>query len=299
MPVHARKNQYQGINAHFNSWLQDTFGGWRTFHNNHITNLVEFLNRQLPENYYAVSEQSLQIEPLFGTRFDITRPDIGVLQTDRPAATLPSHHPFVTPTFEVATDKVVKDEVDIFAVVIYEVDGDNAITRIELLSPTNKFPTYRDYFNMRAKTLGGGIRLVELDYLHETPTPFQGVLSDYTQKHEDAYPFYIVVTDPLAKPEYPTGTSRFYCFHVDDPIPLIPLPLKGVEALSFDFGMVYDYTYENDRRGWYKMDYSQPPVNFDRYTPLDQKRIEQRRLAVVAAYENGESLDNPPLPLEN
>jgi hypothetical protein len=62
MPIYRKDNPYQGVNAHFNSLLQNMEGGWLTFHSDHIIRLKDVINRALPSGYYAVSEQSLQIQ---------------------------------------------------------------------------------------------------------------------------------------------------------------------------------------------------------------------------------------------
>src|SRR5258707_15191741 len=66
MAVSLRKNQYRGVNAHLHSMLQTPGtasdpSSWKSFHAQHIVNITEYLNAQLPEGYLAVNEQSLQI----------------------------------------------------------------------------------------------------------------------------------------------------------------------------------------------------------------------------------------------
>src|SRR5260370_25587341 len=71
MPLTAKKNQYLGINAHANSWLQNAHK-WRSFHANHITDLTRALNGVLLPEYVAVTEESLQID---ATSHDGNAPD--------------------------------------------------------------------------------------------------------------------------------------------------------------------------------------------------------------------------------
>lgn len=310
MPVRARKNQYRGINAHWHSLLQQEAGGWVTFHSDHITNIKEALNRVLPENYYARTEKSLQVAL---AQFDIdpniisaktTRPDVGIFQTVVSATPHVSLSGTATPTLTLPASWQISVDEELNAVTIYEIKETHhqPVTRIKLLSASNKPPHHRDYLSQRSMTLSAGICLVEMDYLHETPSPIyyeQRSLPDYPRQEANAYPYSIAVTDPHSIPAYPTGLTSFYCFHVDEPIPVIPIPLARQEAIPFDFNRVYQHTFENDRYAYISIDYSQPPLNMQRYSPFDQARIEKRRLAVVQAAEQGDSLEHPPISVED
>ncbi len=46
--MHARQNQYPGVNPHLNSALQQPGGGWKGFHSKHITHLAAYLDDVLP-----------------------------------------------------------------------------------------------------------------------------------------------------------------------------------------------------------------------------------------------------------
>ena len=47
-----------------------------------------------------------------------------------------------------------------------------------------------------------------------------------------------------------------------------------------------------------RLDYSQLPLNFDRYREADQARIVSRMLAVIEAAQAGRDLEQPPQPVE-
>src|SRR5438093_1416633 len=81
MRVLSNHNQYKGINAHLQSRLQETNGGWSSFHDQHIHEIARALNRILPPNYYASTEDSMQIK----TR---TEPD-GLVLKRQPDTTVP------------------------------------------------------------------------------------------------------------------------------------------------------------------------------------------------------------------
>lgn len=248
MPLRLNYNPYRGINAHYHSWLQQSEGGWVTFHSDHITHLKSALNRVLPQGYYAVSEQSLQI-----------------------AAKMT--HPVLISTLEVATADILIDEDELTAVVIYA--DDQPVTRLELLSPSNKTSDRNHYLAMRRKTLSAGLRLVEIDYLHETPNLYTPLLPDYSRHEAEAYPYSIVIADPSPTPASPSGITRFYCLRVDEALPSLSIPLMGTDIVSLDFGAVYQTTLADDRRPSLLLDYSEPPVNFDTYAPNDQACIHE------------------------
>lgn len=271
MPVHLSENPYSGVNAHFNSLLQNTHGGWLTFHSDHITHLKSYLNRILPQGYYAVTEQSLQIQISSEPR-SRTRPDVVVLHRDG----TPSNHAAqssITPTLELASHDLIEDEDELTAVIIYQ-SPDQPITRFELLSPSNKTSDRRHYMAMRHKTLEAGLNLVEIDYLHQTPPLFPNVLADYSHHEENAYPYMILVTDPTPTADQESGITQFYCFHIDDPIPTLAVPLLNNEAVLVDFGAVYNITFADDRRAQLLIDYEQEPENLKAYPKQDQAKIE-------------------------
>jgi hypothetical protein len=51
--------------------------------------------------------------------------------------------------------------------------------------------------------------------------------------------------------------------------------------------------------GLESVDYSQLPVNFERYHAADQVRIARRMLAVLEAQQAGKDLESGPFPVEN
>lgn len=128
MPIHSRKNQYRGVNAHLQSALQND-GGWDSFHSNHIVDLSRAIDEQLPAGYLVNLVRSFQINSLDSSDFFYKSIEIYKLQASKP--------------FE------------------------NPVTRIELLTPTNP-QQYFQYSDERKTALQNGLKFVEVDYLHET-----------------------------------------------------------------------------------------------------------------------------------
>lgn len=310
MPIHTRKNQYRGVNAHLMNILQIRGteaepSSWRGFHNQYIANLMQALNVDLmPLGYVAVNEESLQIVSEEDGGLPIRKknviPDISVYQ--RSAATQPALQtstPAGDATLEFTVEETLAPENQVDAVLIYRQTEHGRwgrlVTRIELLSSSNKPGGAHEaqYNDKRSKVLRAETPLVEIDLLHWTASPLSR-MPLYPQAPDSA-PFYIAVSDPRIRPR---GRVRIYGFGVDLPLPMIPIPLEAENSLNFSFEAHYQETYE--RGPWSVLvDYAVPPVNFDRYSAADQARILARMKAVQRAVERGESLDNPPLPLED
>jgi hypothetical protein len=286
MTIQSRSNFYTGINAHLHSSLQHEFGGWEGFHGSHIIHITETIDAQLPPGYLVQPEKSLQIReyhPTTGEKVSLQkkrrpRPDLTIYQTNPSAGqiTIASQAAF-TPTLTLTASEAIEYDPDIYltAVVIREVLGDGVlgkpVTWIELLSPTNKVGEgFLQYREKRISALEAGIVLVEMDYLHETRSPIQR-LPSYPDYEAGAYPYSIIVTDP--RPSLQMGQMKVYGFRVDDPIPVVAIPLANEDVITLDFGAIYRRTYSSIGAYSYRVDYEQMPIHFEAYSPDDQARI--------------------------
>ncbi len=279
MSAQILTNPYRGINAHLNSFLQ-TPGSetrtakWHSFHASHIGHITDFMNDILPTNYIAHSEQSLQIRSEsfeFGSVKNRRIPDISLYHSgssvpSRPTGAITGRE---TNAFEIMLDETLPedDEFTISAVVIRELVEDEdlgkVVARLELLSPSNKLGDdgYEAYRKGRSEALYSLVPLIELDYLHESPLPF---------RYPRTQAYYITISDP--RPSVDQGHVTIHPFDVDEPIPIVNIPLAGSDEFTFDFGKVYQHTFERGRWGMY-CDYSTPPARFGTYSPADQERI--------------------------
>jgi hypothetical protein len=288
MALHIKKNQYRGVNAHLHSTLQTPGtasdpSSWRSFHDQHVVNITEFLNARLPEGYVALNEPSLQILSEADGGFTQTRPepDSSIFRR-HPAHSTVSSQAVAEPTWESSIEEMLATDSMVDAVVIRRVTTSRQwgepVTRIEVLSPSNKRGRehYSQYATSREGALLSGTSLVEIDYLHEIASPIRR-LPVYPD-HPDSHAYYIAVND--LRKSLAQGKVRVYAFDVDSPIPTLPIPLAGEDSLPFDFGEVYDYTYE--RGPWYLIvDYDREPERFSTYGADDQRRIKERmRLSV-------------------
>lgn len=283
MPLRADTNLYPGVNAHLNSHLQNEPGGWADFHSKHVTHLAEVLDEVLPAGYFTRSERGLQIregvEDPVG-RLERTVTDVLVMGQPAIAAAAPAPEIATPPTTTVPLPATFTDEDYLMSVVIYE--GDQPVTRLEVLSPANKPPGahHEQYVEKRQQTLQAGLNMVEIDYLHQQ-RPAQPRIPGYPDNDTGAFPYLIVVGVP--HPSVEEGPAHLYGWGVDDPMPRIAIPLRGDDAAVLDFGFVYNRTVASAR--YYRMivDYTIDPPHFDRYHPVDRDRIRERLTRIRAA----------------
>jgi hypothetical protein len=277
MPIRTRENQYRGVNAHLHSFLQNEPGGWWVvFHTAHIALLRTAIDLLLPAGYYVLSEKSLQIrgEDLPEGKLSRPRPDVSIFSSgqNQLTGTFIADSPFVT----VSALETLSEEDELQSVVIYRVEEEGKlvpVTRIELLSPSNKPPygEFRQYLNKRDETIRSEINLVEIDYLHQTPSPLW-IIPDYTRNYPDSYPYTIAVTD--VRESLQQGLTYVYVTNADQLLPTITVPLLNADAVGLNLGSVYDQTFRENRfYGEIAVDYEALPMNFDSYSEDDQARI--------------------------
>ena len=289
MVLHSRKNEYVGVNAHLHSFYQ-TNGGWETFHSVHIAHIAEALNALLPPEYTVGAEESLQIRE-FNTETGLPtmrrpKPDITIYGPASPGYAPTTEGLDATLTYDLVD--TLDPEIDqqfLSAVIIYEVENDTlgkAITRIELLSPVNKTSAYFSYAEKRAAALRSEVCLVEIDYLHQTPSPLRKIPS-YLRRQPKSSAYYVAVSIP--RPSLNEGKVIAYPFSVDMHIPLVEIPLSGDERITLDLNPIYDRTFSATSNHSRRVDYAELPLNFDTYSPADQERIRQRMAKVAAENE--------------
>jgi hypothetical protein len=281
MAIHSEKNLYPGINIHLNSFLQSDTDEWISFHSNHINDLGPIIDAILPPGYFARAERSLQIGEysegeLFRSRKSI-RPDVSIY---RSSLTTSGERTAIleatSPTDTIPITETFPDEESLMSLVIYQAGEGGLlgrpITRMEFLSPSNKVSGshHGQYIVKRLQTLQSGLRLVEIDYLHQTP-PVTHALPNYLNGDEGAFPFTILVNDP--RPDFEKGTTQVYGWTVDQPLPIIDIPLAGADKVRVDFNVAYNRTFGNYRYYQMVVDYAQEPINFDSYTKADRQRI--------------------------
>lgn len=276
MPIRSKTNLYAGINPHLNSALQQKGGDWRSFHSYHIIHIAEYLNRHLPDAYVAKPEKSLQIGTYDGESLPIRaaspQADILITREESPIAgqtgdMMQTDTPVLTLPMSLYVDTV--DELD--SLVIYHERSGKAVTRLELLSPANmpKGSHYGEYLRKRYQTLKSGVRLIEIDYLHNSD-PISEQIPNYQYSAVNANPYHVIVSDP--RPTFESGKTDVYGFGVLDKLPTIDIPLDGDDIVIVIFSTIYNTTYA-ERPFWRTVDYEQDPLHVDSFTPDDQQAI--------------------------
>jgi hypothetical protein len=286
MAIHSAKNLYPGINPHLNSALQQRGGDWKSFHAYHIIHLAEHLNDTLPPGYLAKPEKSLQIsvyDPLsFWPDEEIrTRiPDVLItrkLTSQESAASVLEPD---TPTLVLPIASLVDEEDELMAVVIYH--DRKPVTHIELLSPANKPDGghFNDYWRNRFEVFNAGLRLVEIDYLHERH-PISEDIPSYKARQPNSFPYHILVTDP--RPSVSSGLTKVYSKSVMDRLPSLDIPLEDKDTVKLDFNEVYNHTF-SQRPFVEEVDYAQEPINFAAYSDADQQAIREHMAQIAVEH---------------
>ncbi|HRF93926.1 MAG TPA: DUF4058 family protein, partial [Aggregatilineales bacterium] len=164
---------------------------------------------------------------------------------------------------------------DILAVVIRKRGQNKPLTRIELLSPTNKSPNtaFFDYQSKREDIIKSQICYIELDFIHTQPPTYRKVI----RYADGGYPFHASLIIP--RPDVQEGTATMYHFGVADKIPTIPIPLEGDDTHIFDFNMAYQKTFVESSYGL-ELDYTN--TNLTSYLNRDRDYILKRIASALA-----------------
>ncbi len=271
-------NPYKGVNAHLHSYFQAE-DGWTGFHASFIVALARDLNAHLPENFVVDVERSLQIKeihPDTGERIRRPGPDMTIYQGQIASAEQSQDRAGIAtltqPILETfhENDELYYNAIMIYRVVDHKIYG-SPVTQIEILSPSNKAGDGKEqYQNKRIAAIRSGLVLVEIDLLHESRSVVRGV--PRYPKMSGSTAFSITVNNP--HPSLDQGVSTTYGFGVDEPLPIIPVPLGSVSSIDLDFDAIYQDIYSSMNAYRLLVDLTQPPLNLHRYSPADQDSIQ-------------------------
>lgn len=211
---------------------------WQSFHGLFAGQIAIALNRVLPDGFVA----------LFGERcYVLPSPrdyhaDVAIKRAVEPpargaTATLPV-------TDEAAPTGIIhlltEEAREYYVEIVLQDDRRQAITAIELLSPTNKNPRQQQaaYQRKQADLLNSGTNLVEIDLLrggaHTVAIP--------PARLEEFRPWdYIVVTHAA----HQRLAFPFWLFRLQDRLPKVHIPLTAdTPDVTLDLQTVFDATYD-------------------------------------------------------
>lgn len=221
---------------------------WRPFHSRFIVELGAALTAEVRPRYVVEIEDNVylsQDDEVLIRRF---APDATIFQSDGWRDTADGGVAIALEPSLLTSPEL--DPVTEPYLVIRDRDGEEAITVIELLSPTNK--SARDgrseYLKKRHAILHSNTNLVELDLLRggeRLPTVERLPSGDY----------YVFITRVERRPKV-----EVYSWPLERTLPTLPIPLaEGDPDASLDLQAVFTTTY--DRAGYdYSLKYARPLV---------------------------------------
>lgn len=223
---------------------------WPDVHLGLIRAMQVALTRALAPRYLVTVEERLYLAAFEPDAF-LGRPDVAVVVGDPISAP-----PLVAGSSGVIEPMVVDvplvDEVRERYLEVRDTGTGQVITVIELLSPSNKLAGdgREQYLRKREAVLGSQTHLVEIDLLRAgEPMPiYHGKAADYR----------VLVSPAQQRPH-----AYLYALRVRDPLPAIPIPLRGSDdAQVLDLGELLGRTYDEARYDL-RIDYhqrAQPPL---------------------------------------
>lgn len=216
---------------------------WPDVHVTVVTALRDALMQRLRPRYVVRVEERVYV--LGEDEEELIRPDLAVLP--RAAAAAPPAPSGRVPVPVVVPIVVAAEQRERFLEVRVPESGE-VVTVIELLSPTNKrgprSAGREAYLAKRRAVLASPAHLVELDLLRggaRVPMARPLPPGDY----------HVIVSHAERRPR-----CDVYAMRLREPLPVIPFPLRGDEAVEVDLQAVLEQAYAN---GAYDLD-----VDYDR-----------------------------------
>jgi hypothetical protein len=218
-----------------NPYLEHEFY-WQDFHQTFIPTARASLAAQLSPRYFVRVEQYVFIHELDGEgRRPLARPDLFVKDA-RPATVSTAAVTTVAPAYAYIPATAIDEERHSY-LSIRDCEGDEAITIIELLSPSNKNlgADRTDYLKKRREFFAAGLHLVEIDLLRGGPRlPLIDIPTcDYL----------VAVSRANERPRvglWPVG--------IREVLPKIPIPLRGPDPdASLDLQEILNRVYDSAR----------------------------------------------------
>lgn len=214
---------------------------WESFHPNFITAAHYHIAAQLSPEYVIRVESRVYIHEPSGERRFVGSSDLGIAHAPTTGGTAT----LVAPARVQILDAVEVQRVGFLT--IRDRDGNDLVTVIELLSPTNKYagPDREQYLGKRREILRSRAHFVELDLLRGGPRmpPSELPTCDYCA----------IVSRVEERPQ-----AGVWPWRLRDPLPTLPIPLRApTPDATLDLKAVVDQVYDGGRYGNYI--YTGPP----------------------------------------
>lgn len=219
---------------------------WQGFHNRFMTYACDAIQPRLPANYVATLEMRIYVEREFpnGQREERV-PDVEVIRTAQPkrargTAAVAEGAPPGIRGYWIYDPPIERREAFIN---IRSLPGEELITSLELLSPTNKRPGKgrTQYERKQRETVDAGVNLVEIDLVrggHHTVAVDEDLLSDLPP-----YAYLACVFRAARDWGY-----EVFAWTLRDSLPEIPVPLAPEDPeLTLNLQALFTQTYDNGR----------------------------------------------------
>ena len=218
---------------------------WASFHHQIISTSLELLAIQLNENYVIEVEQRVYIHEPSALERELRIADVGVSSLKRPGSGA-STATINAPSLITLPDAVTTEYVPFLT--IRDVDDNEVVTVIEILSPTNKYsgPDRDQYIAKRRELFRSHSHFVEIDLLRGGPR----------MPPEDQIPtcdYCAIVSRASDRPQ-----AGVWPWRLRDAMPELPIPLHPADSdIVLDLKAALDLVY--DRGQYYRNLYVRAP----------------------------------------
>lgn len=233
---------------------------WEVFHTAFIVGLMERLNRSLPDQYVASSEQRLYIEQ----HRRAIRPGVSIIAVPRSdfhgsGLAVADAVDAVDDTEEMwEVEYILPNVIERFVRIIVAGDESRVIAVIELLSPANKSASSsgrEEYLNKQDEVLSSDTHLVEIDLLREGLPTVAAPPGELSRRGRCDYLVCLIPgrsSDRRFQTVWPIQLRR--------KLPRVRIPLgPGESPVPLDLQSVFNEVYE--KTAFVKrIDYQVPPV---------------------------------------
>lgn len=217
---------------------------WRDFHVSMMVELKRQLVPQLAPKYVTVVERRVYREHVFDD-LSVFQPDVRIT---RPQATATDILPVksgaaATMEPEIYTAPLPMEQSEPF-LEIRDPDGNEVVTVVEMLSPTNKArgsDGFRQYNDKRESLLLSFVNLIEIDLLRAGTRP------STTRPLPPTIDYCAMVHRASRRPRI-----EVYQWHLSQPMPRIPVPLAtGDPDAWIDLQAAFQVVYDSSGYGFY------------------------------------------------